>query len=74
MQHVGRLLGRGRAMEAILGAADFDAASAVNRTSTCWPARWPGQPGTSKTIVLTRGVSATALTSSASCQVSQSPA
>src|SRR6185312_165252 len=32
--------------------------SAVNRTSTCWPARWPGQPGTSKTIVLTRGVSA----------------
>jgi enoyl-CoA hydratase/carnithine racemase len=25
MQHLGRLLGRGRAMEAILGAADFDA-------------------------------------------------
>ncbi len=28
MQHLGRLLGRGRAMEAILGAADFDAEEA----------------------------------------------
>jgi enoyl-CoA hydratase/carnithine racemase len=28
VQHLGRLLGRGRAMEAILGAADFDAAEA----------------------------------------------
>jgi len=28
MQHLGRLLGRGRAMEVILGAADFDAEEA----------------------------------------------
>src|SRR5262245_27622080 len=27
--------------------------------STCCPARWPGQPGTSRTSVVARGVSAT---------------
>src|SRR6185312_15214946 len=33
--------------------------SAVSRTSTCCPARWPGQPGTSRTSVRALGVSVT---------------
>src|SRR5262245_8337763 len=33
--------------------------------STCCPARWPGQPGTSSTSVVARGVSATLSTTSA---------
>jgi hypothetical protein len=43
----------------------------VNRTSTCWPAWWPGQPGTSKTMVFACGVSTRTSTSSASRQVSR---
>src|SRR5262245_41099525 len=33
--------------------------------STCCPARWPGHPGTSRTSVVDRGVSATLSTTSA---------
>src|SRR4029453_15796233 len=33
--------------------------------STCWPARWPGQPGTSSTSVVARRVSTTLSTTSA---------
>src|SRR5947207_1373611 len=36
VQHLGRLLGRGRAIEAVLGAADFDADEAERYA---WPAR-----------------------------------
>jgi hypothetical protein len=43
----------------------------VNRTSTCWPAWWTGQPGTSKTKVFACGVSTRTSTSSASRQVSR---
>jgi enoyl-CoA hydratase/carnithine racemase len=55
MQHLGRLLGRGRAMEAILGAADFDADEAerygwINgpyRTPN-WTRSWPGSRAASR--------------------------
>src|SRR2546426_4556178 len=42
------------------------ASSAVRRTSTCWPARWPGHPGTSRTSVRVLGVSVTTSTTVAS--------
>jgi enoyl-CoA hydratase/carnithine racemase len=51
----GRLLGRGRAMEVILGADDFDAETAerygwINRPcpTPTWTRSWPGWPGASR--------------------------
>src|SRR5918992_5764792 len=41
--------------------------------STCWPARWLGQPGTSSTSVVARRVSATLSTTSASRQARRRP-
>ena len=38
-----------------VGALRLVAVGAVSRTSTCWPATWPGQPGTSSTIVTACG-------------------
>ncbi len=39
MQHLARLLGRGRAMEVILGSEDFDAATAGS-TALCPTPNW----------------------------------
>src|SRR5919202_7035661 len=38
--------------------------------STCWPALWPAQPGTSSTTLLVLGVSGTTSITSARCQES----
>ena len=45
--------------------------SAVSRTSRCCPARWPGQSGTSSTIVLTRAVSSMTSSTVAICQLNR---
>src|ERR671914_531339 len=41
--------------------------------STCWPARWPGQPGTSSTSVVARRVSPPISTTSAGCHAGRRP-
>src|SRR4029077_6220564 len=45
--------------------------SAVRRTSTCWPARWPCQSGTSSTRLATRGVSWTGSATLPTCHSSK---
>ena len=51
VQHLARLLGRGRVMEAILGADDFDAEQAVTCGRSTGPCPRRQSPGTSRSVV-----------------------
>ena len=51
VRHLARLLGRGRVMEAILGADDFDAEQAVTCGRSAGPCPRRQSPGTSRSVV-----------------------